>query len=309
MATLDDRLMPAFSRQHWVVSLADVISAGGSQQAASKRMRAGRWERAEVGVYRLVGPGVTWESRQLALVLSAGEDAVASHFAAAALHGLPGVGKGAPEISIPRGRDKRRTDARVHTSTDLDRCSPVIVDGIPTTDIDRTLLDLARHLGPARLLRSIEACRRAGTVEWSSLIRTLARHARRGRPGIRRLRGVILANAHREEITDSDLELLALALLAESGLPTPVLHHWVHDGDRFVAEVDLAYPDLKIAIELDGRDHLDADVRERDLPRQNDLILCGWTVLRFSWSRLRDRPESVVAEVRAAIDAARRTHA
>ena len=31
-------------------------------------------------------------------------------------------------------------------------------------------------------------------------------------------------NAHREEITDSDFELLVLALMREAGLPEPVLH-------------------------------------------------------------------------------------
>ena len=86
-----------------------------------------------------------------------------------------------------------------------------------------------------------------------------------------RLRRVIAANAHREEITDSDFELLVLALLVEHGLPEPVLHHRIFDGSRFVAEVDLAYPELRIAIELDGKVHLEPEVRERDLPRQNDL--------------------------------------
>ena len=306
MPTLDDRLLPVFARQHWLVHLDDVIAAGGSQQAAAARVRSGRWQQAELAVYRLVGPPVTWESRQLALVLSAGHGAMASHVAAAALHGISGFRRGTVEVSIARGREKRRRDAIVHTSTDLDRCQCVLVAGIPTTDVERTLLDLARRVRPKRLLRAIEHCRRSGLVTWSSLIATLARHARRGRPGIRKLRAVILANADRREITDSDLELMVLGLFAEAGLPTPVLHHRIYDGDRFVAEVDLAYPELKIAIELDGDIHLDPDVRERDLPRQNDLILLGWTVLRFSWMRLRDHPERVVAEVRAAIDAAQR---
>jgi very-short-patch-repair endonuclease len=74
---------------------------------------------------------------------------------------------------------------------------------------------------------------------------------------------------------------------------------------RFVAEVDLAYPQWWIAIECDGPSHLEEEVHERDLPRQNDLVLQGWTVLRFSWRRVRDRPASVIREVRAAIDAAR----
>lgn len=213
---------------------------------------------------------------------------------------MPGFGKGVPELSIERGLSVRRPALRLHTSTDLDRCRRLIVGGIPVTDIDRTLLDLARKTSDPRLLRAIEWCRRTGRTDWTSLISTLARHARRGRPGIRRLRRVIATNAHRSEVTDSDFELLVIALLLEHGLPEPVLHHRVHEGGRFVAEVDLAYPELRLAIELDGADHLNADVRERDLPRQNDLILQGWTVLRFTWKRFVERPQSIVAEVTAA---------
>jgi hypothetical protein len=159
-------------------------------------------------------------------------------------------------------------------------------------------------VGDRRLHRTVEAARRDGQTDWRSLISTLVVHARRGRPGVARLRRVIAANAHREEITDSDLELLVLALLLEAGLPEPVLHHRVYDGTRFVAEVDLAYPELKIAIEIDGRVHLEAEVRERDLPRQNDLVLSGWIVLRFTWARFTLRSASIVAEVRAARRAA-----
>jgi hypothetical protein len=304
MTAVDDRLLPVFARQHWLAHLADVIAVGGSADIVSNRLRAGRWTEADRGVYRLAGPPVTWESRTLAPLLSVGPPAAASHLTAAALHGIPGFGEGVPEISVPRTADVRRGRLRVHTSTDLDRCDVVMRRGVPTTDIDRTLLDLARFVGARRLHRSIEWCRRNELTDWPSLISTLARHARRGRPGIRKLRAVILAHADRVEITDSDFELLVLAAIAEHGMPTPVLHHRVTDGERFVAEVDLAYPDLRIAIELDGRIHLEPEVRERDLPRQNDLVLLGWTVLRFSWQRFADHPDRVIAEIRAAIRAA-----
>jgi hypothetical protein len=303
MPTIDDLLLPVFARQHWLVTADDVTAAGGDRHTAPTRVRSGRWTIADHLVYRLAGVPRTWHSRVLAPILSAGPPAMASHLAAAALHGIPGFGRGVPEISIPRGVDHRATDVRIHTSTDLDRCTRVLVDGIPTTDLARTLLDVGRFVGDRRLLRAIEWGRREQRVDWSQLISTLARHARKGRPGIRRLRRVILANAHRDEITDSDFELLALAVFAEHDLPVPVLHYRVLDDGRFVAEVDLAYPELRIAIELDGAVHLQADVRERDLPRQNDLVLLGWTVLRFSWHRFVEHPEQVVAEVRAAIRA------
>ena len=117
---------------------------------------------------------------------------------------------------------------------------------------------------------------------------------------------MILAGAHREEVTDTDVELLVLGLLTEASLPEPVLHHRIHDGERFVAEVDLAYPQWRIAIECDGDVHLLPEVRERDLPRQNDLVLSGWTVLRFSRDRVWTRPEALVAEVIAAVAERRR---
>jgi very-short-patch-repair endonuclease len=167
------------------------------------------------------------------------------------------------------------------------------------------MLDLARYIGIQRLERAVECARRRGDVTWSSLIAMLARHARRGRHGTRRLRAVILRNAEREAITDTDMELLVLGLIREAGLPEPLLHHRIYDGDRFVAEVDLAYPQWRIAIECDGAVHLLEEVRERDLPRQNDVVLTGWLVLRFSWKRVRSRPENVVREVQEAIEARR----
>jgi hypothetical protein len=304
MAALDDVLFPVFAAQHWLTSLDDVRRAGGTRQQAAHRLATGRWELADARVYRLAGVPESWHSRLLAPILSAGGLAVASHFAAAVLHDIPGIGQGTPELTIPRGAKYRRDDVRVHTSTDLRRSSPVTVTGIPVTSFDRTLLDLARKVSDGRLLRAIEFGRRTKVTDWSSLAATLRTHARRGRPGIARMRRVITANIHRGEITDSDFELLAIALLLEHGLPEPVLHHRVMDGDRFVAEVDLAYPELKIAIELDGAVHLERDIRERDLPRQNDLVLIGWTVLRFTWDRFVQRPASVVAEIKAARAAA-----
>jgi len=300
LARLDDRLLPVFATQHWLVSLDDIRAAGGSHRAVTHRLRSGRWEKVDRSVFRLVGAPRTWEATLLAPILSVGPPAVASHFAAAALHGIPGFGQGRPEIAIPRGREHRRAHARVRSSTDLDRCDRVVLSGVPATDLARTILDLGRYLGDRRLLHVIEWGRRANKVDWSALISTLARHARQGRPGIRRLRRVIAANIDRDEVTDSDFELLFLAFLAERGLPTPALHHRVTDGERFVAEVDLAYPDLMIAIELDGAIHLEAEVRERDLPRQNDLVLLGWTVLRFSWRRFVERPDGIIAEIQAA---------
>jgi very-short-patch-repair endonuclease len=304
MGRIDLVLARVAARRHGLITLDDVIRAGGDLRLVHRRLTRGRWIAADRCVYRMAGAPVTWHARLAAAVLAAGEGAAASHHSAAVLWESEGFRPGVPELTIPRGRKYRRSGIRTHESTDLDRCTVEQRAGIAVTDPARTLLDLARYTSDRSLLRSVERARRQRLVTWTSLVATLARHARRGRPDIRRLRRVIVANAHREEVTDSDFELLVLVLLVEAGLPEPVLQHPVTIGGR-AYRIDLAYPELGVAIELDGRQHLDEEVRERDLPRQDSIILDDWVVLRYTWDYFRSRPELIVSEVRAALRSAR----
>lgn len=74
------------------------------------------------------------------------------------------------------------------------------------------------------------------------------------------------------------------------------------DRGRTLAEIDFADPDLRIAIEVDGRAfHSDHGAFERDRARQNLLVLRGWVVLRFTWERIVGDPDEVVDEIMAAV--------
>lgn len=69
--------------------------------------------------------------------------------------------------------------------------------------------------------------------------------------------------------------------------------------------IDICLRRLKIAIEIDGRDHQrDITTFVRDRERQNALVLAGWTVLRFTWEDLDQHPQRFVAQVRSVIKAA-----
>jgi very-short-patch-repair endonuclease len=62
--------------------------------------------------------------------------------------------------------------------------------------------------------------------------------------------------------------------------------------------IDIAFIQLKVAIEIDGRLHEeDEDLFESDRWRQNALITNGWLVLRFTWLMLQEHPEVVVAAI------------
>jgi very-short-patch-repair endonuclease len=73
--------------------------------------------------------------------------------------------------------------------------------------------------------------------------------------------------------------------------------------DDFTCYVDVIFREIKLIIEIDGRlFHTDADVFETDRSRQNQLVLDGWCVLRFTWTMIEEQPETVLAMVREAIE-------
>ena len=72
------------------------------------------------------------------------------------------------------------------------------------------------------------------------------------------------------------------------------------EGRRYY--IDIAFPHIKLAIEIDGRLHEeDHDLFESDRWRQNALVADGWRVLRFTWEMLNKHPEVLVAAILQAI--------
>lgn len=98
----------------------------------------------------------------------------------------------------------------------------------------------------------------------------------------------------------SEAERLAHRILRAAGLTGWTTNHpVVVSGFRYY--LDIAFPGVKLAVEIDGRLHHGADAFEKDRWRQNDLVLDGWRVLRFTWSMLVETPELVVAAVEQAL--------
>ena len=129
-----------------------------------------------------------------------------------------------------------------------------------------------------------------------------ARHSRRGRNGVGVLRE-LLEERYGTTIPDSWFGRLVADLLEGAGLPVPVIEHDVHGpGGRWLARVDLAYPERRVAIELDSKaHHLHEAAFETDRVRQNGLELAGWTVLRFTWAFYSRHPVRLCAQVDAAL--------
>lgn len=66
--------------------------------------------------------------------------------------------------------------------------------------------------------------------------------------------------------------------------------------------LDVAFPRVKVAIELDGWEHHGSrQAFESDRRKQSDLAAAGWLVLRFTWAQLTEDPGWVVACIRDAV--------
>jgi len=238
-------------------------------------------------------------ARMAAVLLNAPERAVLSHTSAAVLW----------DLAVPLQRDDDRVHLTVLPGSAVrnrsDRCihrTPYVDGdvtmrrGFPVTTSTRTWRDLAAVLQPAALLAvTDQLLARWCTVQ--DLDRQLARRPR-GR-GSARARAVLPVA---DPAAESPMESVLRWLLHEAGLPAPVLQHVVHDAaGRFIGRADLAWPDRRVLVEFDGDLHRERGVFVNDLLRQNRLIAAGWVVLRFSSADLLGRPESVVAEIRAAL--------
>ncbi len=126
----------------------------------------------------------------------------------------------------------------------------------------------------------------------------LAHHGGRGRRGAGVLRRLLDDRVLGDRVADSGVEALMAKVLADRDVPLPVHHHLVAAVVR--AELDYAYPQQRIAIEIDGYGvHLRSrSTFEHDRHRQNELEIAGWRVLRFTSHALRQQPARVAGQVR-----------
>lgn len=281
------------SSQHGLVTWQQLIDAGVARSTIARWVRAGRLVHVQPQVYRVTGAPVTWHQQVLAAALAAGPGAAASHRTAAVLWAM--LDQGPIEIVVPRGRTPQLRGVLVHQTRD-----PIPGTrrfGIPVTSPMRTIVDLGAvvpALAVEEALDRTEVARlcSVAAVEWE-----LARVARPGRRGAGALRAVLDRRALLEIPPDGMLEPRFARLLKGAGLPMATFQHRL---GRY--EIDFAYPDLLVAIEVDGYGpHASRRAFQHDRDRQNVLVGLGWTVLRFTWADVVKRPDHVARVIREAI--------
>jgi very-short-patch-repair endonuclease len=291
-------LSPEVAVDYGIFTFSQAREAGFSAAAIRRQIDRGGWARLGRGRLEALDRDPQPGDDLVRAVLAFGPRAVASHASAASAYGWDLLREpDCHHVTVPRNHNcLPLPGVRLHRR-DLGAEHLLNRGVLPLTSPPCTGLDLVGTLGRVETIAALDSALRLGMLSSDRLLAEL--QARRNWPSQPALRRVV------DEVdgrSGSVPESIARILLLDAGFPV-VPQHVVLLGGRFVGYVDLALVKARVAIEIDGFSwHSSKERFQRDRERQNDLVLAGWTVLRFSAEDVVHRPGTVVAVVRAALE-------
>ena len=271
-------LQALVARQHGLITYAQLRALGFSDAAIARRLALGRLHRIHRGVYAVGRRELSREGVFLAAVLALGDDAVLSHFAAAALWDC-WTGRTIPiDVTVPR-RTRQQREIRVHGVHELPETATTIHKGIPVTTPARTTLDLAGTMYSERAFRRVVHEALARKLVNVVTLRAEVDRAGPRRRGIGRVRAEIADGA---KPTRSGLEDDMVSILRRHEAPSFETNVHVPGTPDWV-EVDVLFAAQKLVIEVDGTHwHSTPFRRELDAYKQSLVEAAGHRVIRLT---------------------------
>lgn len=282
-----------------MISRSEAVDTGLNKRAIDRILESGEWIRLLPGVYAIRGCPVTFMRRVVGAYKWAGDGALLSHSTSAKLLGLDGVGPFGIEVSTPRRLRSKKVVIHQRATSDI---PSMRIDCVRAARAEPTLLDLASRLTVENLELALDSALRLGLTRFDRLERFHNSFAGRGVPGSAALRGLIQLREPCQRPHHSVLEVEFRQLTRSEDLPGAVAQFPVVLRSGLTVHLDFAYPDEKVAIEIDSvRWHSGLRAIKQDNERQNLLVALGWRVLRFEWNDVVRRPKVIAAQIRNAL--------
>ena len=269
----------------WAVR-AGVLTAG--------QLRGPAWRRLFRDVYVDAAVPDTHRLRARAAAALLVPGAVVTGASAAVLWGVDLVGVADDvELTLPPGSHPRRHPGLVVRRTALPGADVRVHANVRVSTPEATVLRLARALPRDDAVVAADRLVRATGIDLEAL------RDRAGVPGAfpPRVRAVC---ALVDGLAESPPETRVRLLLRGGGMPAPVAQYEIRHRGDFVARVDFAWPEHKVALEYDGAWHGEKGQFARDRRRLNRLQEAGWRVVFVTAADLRDGAR-LRAMVRAAL--------
>lgn len=290
----NDRVRQHLLRQAGVVTRAQALEAGLSARQVDRLVASREWLVALPGVYRLHASVPLPETALFAASLWLGPAMLLADEGAAWWWGvLPEP----PTSWVFVGRTRRRSRQAVRlVQAHVDAADRWRHRGLAVLSRPWAVLRAAaerERSQPGSGIAVIDRAKQLRLVRQADLQQSFDRHPGCWGSGtMRRLLERTGDGAH------SELERLAVSLLRQAGITgfRPNLTVRLRDGSR--AEIDIAFPERRLAIELDGfAFHSSAQAFRSDVRRGNRLLADGWTVRRFTWDDLLGDPDGFITSV------------
>jgi very-short-patch-repair endonuclease len=291
---VDRRIADLAGRQHGVVGRRQLLGLGVGEDAIDHRRWSGSLHRIHPAVYSVGHRVLGSKGRWMAAVIASGHGAVLSHRSAAALWGIRPY-SGVIEVTVPR-KTRSSGHIRRHCSR-LPADEVTIRDGIPTTSVPRTLLDLAAIVSSEAVESALRESEYLRLHDRLSLPHLLDRYPRRR--GSVAIRSCLARRRESPGRIRRGLEERFLGFIDRHHLPRPRFNARVEAGSKSY-EVDCLWPAAKQIVELDGWEgHGTRSAFREDRARDRRLWVAGYSVTRIAWAQLDDEPEAVAADLRA----------
>jgi len=263
------------------------------------QLRTSAWRRVFPDVWACRSLVLNHELRALAAARLLLPGAVVSGRSAGVLWGAPlAETDDDVELSMPpgfRGGSIPGVRLRRRVLPDED---VVVRRGTRVTGRVRTALDLAALRPIDEAVVAVDAFLVATRTPVDDVRRAAAAVTGRGRRYVRR----VLERA--DGLAGSPQETRLRLLLGRSDLPAPVAQFRVRDAGGFVARVDFAWPEHRLALEYEGAWHGAPQQVGLDRERLNRIFAAGWRVVFVTAADLH-RPERLLARIREALGTSR----
>lgn len=279
--------------RHGVISRAEALDAGLRISQVDRRVRRRQWKPS--GFPGLMVVSDRWDDPLSHLTCAiAALNGPAWRSSAMALHEL-GSHPPKPEVLARQDRSgvarAGRYEPSIWTLTQK--------AGLPCLTLEDTVASMAGVSHPDRFDELLDAVILQKRTDWPRLASAFRRVRRRGRLGSAQLGRVLEERGDEQAVPLSHWSRKFVRALWDAGLPKPQMEWRVEQAGRLLAQVDLAYPECRYAIELDSLAyHLNPDAFEEDRRRDADLAAAGWLVRRFTYKQFDQRFHWVVGVIR-----------
>lgn len=283
---MDVHLRELAASQCDIVAAWQLLAASSTRRQIDHRVRHRGWRLVHTGVYALTRAPLTRHQLWIAATLTT-PDSVLSHASAAACWGFRPSLAAFETVTRPGNGGRRRLAGLLVLRSRSLGDDVTRREGIAITSAPRTLIDLAPHLDEAATRRAFREAVRLRTTTPQRLLDSLERHG--GRRGTRLLGALATRYADLPyQRLRSDAESRALELLRDAGVPPPVPNTGIA-GE----EADLAWPDRKLIIEIDGPQY--HQFPDQDARKQARWEAAGYTVRRIDSQAVYDKPAKLIA--------------